>query len=81
MQIFTLTLVSMGLAFLGVCLRQVCKQRCDVIQCWGVNIHRNVELECEENEMRIQNGTEFSTPRSSPSPQFNLKNLEEQKIN
>lgn len=81
MQIFTLTLVSMSLGFLGMILRQIFKQRCDSINCLGCSIHRNVELECEENEMRIQNGTEFSTPRSSPTPVFNLRNLEEQKIN
>jgi len=63
-QIFYLSLVSMTFAFLGVAIRQVCKQRCDSINCCGASIHRDTEAETKENLERIERGIEFS-PRSN----------------
>ena len=66
-QIFILSAISMGLAFFGVFLRQVCRQRCDSISCLGLNIHRDVALENRENELRTETGREFSPRASMPS--------------
>ena len=74
-QIFVLTLVSMSLAFLGMFLRQIFKQRCDSISCLGCSIHRDVALENHENELRIERGVEISS--RGPIPENDLRNVEE----
>jgi hypothetical protein len=47
-ETFWLTLMATGAGILGLIIKKIGSSKCDEISCWGVHIHRRVELEKDD---------------------------------
>lgn len=52
---FWIAFSSMTFAFLGLTIRFCLKSKCDEVSCFGVHIHRRVELEDTEESKKYEN--------------------------
>ena len=49
-ETFWLTLMATGAGVLGLIIRGLMRSKCDEVSCFGVHIHRKVELEINDIE-------------------------------
>jgi hypothetical protein len=47
-ETFYLTLMATGAGILGLIIKKISASKCDEINCWGIHIHRRVELEKDD---------------------------------
>jgi hypothetical protein len=47
-ETFWLTLMATGAGILGLIIKKISSSKCDEINCWGIHIHRKVELEHDD---------------------------------
>lgn len=53
-EIYWTFLTGSCFAFLGLTIRALLKSKCDNVECCGLKIHRNVELEEKIDELELQ---------------------------
>ena len=49
-ETFWLTLMATGAGILGLVIKKISSSKCDEINCFGIRIHRKVELENNDIE-------------------------------
>ena len=49
-ETFYLTLMATGAGVLGLIIKKISVSKCDEISCFGIHIHRKVELEKDDIE-------------------------------
>jgi hypothetical protein len=49
-ETFWLTVLATGAGILGLIIKKISSSKCDEISCFGVHIHRRVELEKDDIE-------------------------------
>ena len=49
---FWLTLLATAAAVLGLIVKKMSASKCDEISCWGIRVHRRVELELDDIESK-----------------------------
>ena len=47
-QVFWMTVMATGAGILGLIIKKISSSKCDEISCWGIHIHRRVELEKDD---------------------------------
>jgi len=52
---FWIAFCSMTFAFLGLTIRFCLKSKCDEVSCFGIHIHRRVELEQDDESKKMEN--------------------------
>ena len=52
-ETFYLTVLATGSAILALVIKKISSSKCDEISCWGMHIHRKVELE-KDNDIESQ---------------------------
>ena len=50
-ETFYLTLMATGAGILGLIIKKISASKCDEISCWGIHIHRRVEMESGLDDM------------------------------
>ena len=48
-ETFWLTLMATGAGIMGLIIKKMAASKCDEIKCWGVKIHRRVDLEMNDD--------------------------------
>lgn len=56
-ETFWLTLMATGAGILGLVIKKISSSKCDEISCWGIHIHRKVELEKDDIETSSETKT------------------------
>ena len=49
---FWLTLLATSAAVMGIIVKKLSTSKCDEISCWGIRVHRRVELEQDDIESK-----------------------------
>jgi hypothetical protein len=52
-QIFYLAVISSGVGLITLIIKSLSKSKCDTIKCGCINIHRNVEIEKDLDELEM----------------------------
>ena len=47
-QVFWMTVMASAVGILGLIIKKISASKCDEISCWGIHIHRRVELETND---------------------------------
>ena len=56
-ETFWLTVLATGSAILALIIKKISSSKCDEISCFGVHIHRRVELEHDDIETNSETKT------------------------
>ena len=48
-ETFWLTLMATGAGVIGLIIKKMSQSKCDEINCWGIKIHRRVDLEMNDD--------------------------------
>ena len=49
-ETFWLTLMASGVGILGLVIKKLSSSKCDQVDCFGIHIHRRVEMEGNMND-------------------------------
>jgi len=58
-ETFWLTLMATGAGIVGLVIKKMASSKCDEINCWGVRIHRRVDLEqpCSDDDSEAKSNS------------------------
>jgi len=49
-ETFWLTLMATSAGVIGLVIKKMAQSKCDEINCWGIKIHRRVDLEMNDDD-------------------------------